>query len=62
MKIYMKKSQSYNKVSKNPSNISKSLDKIYLGALKSYIISILEFLCVFFFKNLRIKKILKILF
>ena len=40
MKIYMKKSQSYNKVSKNPSNISKSLDKIYLGALKSYIISI----------------------
>ena len=40
MKIYMKKGQIHNKINKNPLKMSNSLDKIYVGGLKSYIISI----------------------
>ena len=40
MKIYMKKAQIQNKINKNSPKMSNSLDKIYLGGLKSYIISI----------------------
>ena len=40
MKIYMEKGQIHNKINKNPLKMSNSLDKIYLGGLKSYIISI----------------------
>ena len=56
MKIYMKKVQIQNKIYKKPLKMSNSLDKIYLGGLKLYIIIIYGWLCVFFFKNLRNKK------
>ena len=56
MKIYMKKGKIHNKINKNPLKMSNSLDKICFWGLKSYIITIYGCLCVFFYKNLRIKK------
>ena len=40
MKIYMKNGQIKNKINKNSLKMSNSLDKIYLGIPKPYIIRI----------------------
>ena len=62
MKIYMKTDQIQNKINKNPLKKSNSLDRIYSGGLKSYVISIWGGYMFFSLKILEIKNVGKFYF